>query len=53
MKVKDVIEELSKYDPETVLYDYGFDEIEEIKLVEWVDSNYPYTRPNEMKLVIF
>lgn len=47
-----MIEELKKYDPEMELYDYSFNKIESVRFVEWVDTNWPYDQPNEMRIVI-
>lgn len=42
MKVKEIIEALSKFDPDREVYDYGFDKIERIYETHWVDNNYPW-----------
>lgn len=52
MKVKELIAELQKYDSEREVYDYGFEKIEKVYEKLWVDTNYPYDQPDEMKLII-
>lgn len=52
MKVKEIIEALSKFDPEREVYDYSYDTIDRVYEKLWVDTNYPYDKPDEMRLII-
>lgn len=52
MKVKELISELSKYDPEREVYDYDYTPIVCVHEKLWVDGNYPYDRPDEKMLVV-
>ena len=47
MKVKELIAELQKYDEDMLVAIYGeiFDSIEVSKQT-WIDSNYPYDKPD-------
>ena len=52
MTVKELIENLQKFDPNLrVVDDYMLD-IEEVKETTWVDSNYPYDRDDEVVIQI-
>ena len=52
MIVKDLIEALQRFDPNLKVVDDYMYEITEIKETTWVDSNYPYNRPDEQVVVI-
>lgn len=42
MKVKELIEQLQKFDPEIDVVDYGCDTIKSVHLKTVIDSDYPY-----------
>ena len=52
MKVKDLIEALKKFNPDLRVLDDYYIEINEVKEITLVDSNYPYDRPDEQVVVI-
>lgn len=52
MKVKELISELSKYDPDREVYDNDFDPIVCVHEKLWVHNNYPYNIPDEKRLVL-
>lgn len=52
MTVEELIKELEKYDPKRKVYGLGLDEIEVVEQKIWIHSNYPYDKPDEIRLVI-
>ena len=52
MKVKELIEALQRFDPNLKVLDDYMCEITLVKEITWVDSNYPYNRPDEQVVVI-
>ena len=42
MKVKELINKLKEFPQDLEVYDICMDKVEEIKLVHWIDPNYPY-----------
>ena len=52
MKVKELIEKLQQFDENLRVVDDYYLEIEKVEERTWVDSNYPYDRPDEQVVVI-
>ena len=52
MKVKELIEKLKEFDENLRVLDDCMLDIESVEERTWVDSNYPYTRPDEQVVVI-
>lgn len=52
MTVRELIEELSKYDDDMEVYDCSLNEVEEVAEKTWVHSNYPYNKPDKQIVVI-
>lgn len=52
MKVGELIEELNKYDDNMEVYDEGLIKIIGVEERTWVDSNYPYDKPDKQIVVI-
>lgn len=52
MKVKELIEELQKFDPEMDVVDYGSDKIKSVHLKKVVDSDYPYEYKDHIAVCI-
>lgn len=47
MKVKELIEELEKFDGELEVYDSSGFEVEGVKEDTWTHDNYPYNLPDK------
>lgn len=52
MTVKELIEQLQTFDANLRVLDSYMLDIESVKEMTWVDSNYPYDRPDEQVVVI-
>ena len=52
MKVCELIKELSKYDDDMEVYDCSGYEVEGVENRTWIDSNYPYDKPDKQIVVI-
>lgn len=50
LTVGDIIDELSKYPRNMKLYDDSYFDFCSIYLKRYIDSNYPYNRPDELML---
>jgi len=52
LKVKDLIEKLQEFNPNLRVVDDYMLNIEEVIETVWVDSNYPYDKPDEVVIQI-
>lgn len=47
MTVEDLIDQLSHFPKNMEVVDYAFDDILSVHIKTWVDTNYPYNRPDK------
>lgn len=52
MKVKDLIERLKEFDENLRVLDSYYLDIDVVEERTWVDSNYPYDKPDEQVVII-
>ena len=52
MTVKELKDILSQVDEELEVFDYSFVEVEEVRIVTWEHTNYPYNLPDKKVLMI-
>lgn len=52
MTVQELISKLEKFDGNLEVWDASYCEIEEVKESTYVDSNYPYSKPDKLIVLI-
>ena len=52
MKVKELKDILSQLDEKLEVADSCFEDVEEVRIVTWTHTNYPYNLPDKKKVMI-
>ena len=52
MKIKELKEILSQLDEELEVVDSHFEDVEDVRIVTWTHTNYPYNLPDKKKVMI-
>ena len=52
MTVKELKEILSQFDEELKVVDSCWEDVEEVRIVTWTHTNYPYNLPDKNKVMI-